>query len=60
MQKLIIKVSAFVFLLVALAHLSRLIWKFDIVIAGTSVPLWVNGVGFVIAAILSIGLFRTK
>ncbi len=60
MQKPVVKISAFIFLLVALAHLSRLIWKWDIVIAGTSVPLWVNGVGLAVAAILSIGLFRAK
>ncbi|MEK7551933.1 MAG: hypothetical protein AAB534_00805 [Patescibacteria group bacterium] len=41
-----------VFSIVAIVHLLRVITGFGLVIAGWSVPIWVNTVAFLIAAIL--------
>lgn len=54
-----IKIAAFVFLLVGLVHLSRLVFQFDLVIGNWMVPLWVNGVGALLSLILSFYLFKS-
>ncbi len=57
MPKTIMSLAGVVFLLVSSVHLARLIFKFEMTIAGKTVPLWVNAVGFVITLALSIWLF---
>ena len=49
--------AGIVFGLVAVVHLLRLVYKFEVVIAGKSIPLWANVVGFLIAGSLSIWMF---
>jgi hypothetical protein len=51
-------IGAVVFALVAVAHLLRLIFSWAIIIDTLTVPYWVSIVGLLIAAILSIMLFR--
>ena len=58
MKKPFSKIGAFVFALVALIHLYRLINHFEVVVSGYLVPYWVNVAGLIIAPILSIGLWR--
>lgn len=50
-------VASVVFLIVAIMHLLRIIYRFEIKIAKKTVPIWVNGIAFIVALILSIWLF---
>jgi hypothetical protein len=50
-------VSGIVFGMSSLIHLYRLIYQFDLIVAGYSIPLWVNGLGFVVALVLSLWMF---
>ena len=52
------RIAAVIFALVAIAHLSRLIFHFSITVAGYPVPLWLNAAGVLIAGALSVLLFR--
>lgn len=49
--------AGIVFGLVALIHVLRLIYKFDLIIAGIKIPLWANMIGLVIAGGLSLWMF---
>ena len=42
-----------IFLVVAVAHALRLAFKWEVIIAGWQVPMWVSAVAFVIAAYLA-------
>lgn len=57
-MKPVTTLGAAVFGLVAVAHLLRLIFNWEITIDGISIPYWVSVLGLVIAAILSAMLFR--
>lgn len=50
-------VAGIIFLLVALAHLLRLVVHFTIMAAGYALPMTVSYVGFVIALVLAIWMF---
>lgn len=50
-------VAGIVFALVALLHISRLVYKFELRVAGKSIPLWANWVGLIIAGSLSLWMF---
>jgi hypothetical protein len=50
--------SAIIFAVVALMHLVRLVWQWDVIIAGHIVPMWVSLVGAVVAGLLSFAGFR--
>lgn len=54
------KVASVVFLLVGLAHLSRLVFRFTLIIGDWAVPLWVNAAAAVIAMALSVWLWRNE
>ncbi len=60
MPKTALKVAGVVFLLVALLHLSRLAFKFNLVVGESVVPVWVNAIGFAIAAGLSFWMFKSE
>jgi hypothetical protein len=47
-----------VFILVALAHLYRLVRGLDIVVQGHALPQWISIVGLVLAAVLAVMLWR--
>jgi protein-S-isoprenylcysteine O-methyltransferase Ste14 len=49
--------AAVVLDLVAAAHLVRLVFHTEVVIGGWVVPMWISGVGCVVASVLSILLF---
>lgn len=55
-----LKVSSAVFFLVGLIHLSRLVFKFSLMINQTEIPFWVNGVGMVVAFGLSLWTFKAS
>jgi len=53
------KIASVIFGLIALLHLLRLTFSYpEIVVGGYQVPLWISMVGFVITAILCIGLWK--
>ena len=47
-----------IFLIVAVAHALRLIFKWEVVIGGWQVPMWLSAVALVIAAYLAYEGFR--
>ena len=47
-----------VFALVALVHLFRLIWGFEVVVGGTMIPQWVSLPGLIVPAGLALMLWR--
>jgi hypothetical protein len=47
------QVAIVVFVLVGLVHLLRLVTGFSLIVAGCSIPLWLNAVGAVIAFALA-------
>ncbi|MEI6681330.1 MAG: hypothetical protein WCO44_01810 [Bacteroidota bacterium] len=55
--KLALRFSGTIFGFVALLHLARLITGVPILIAGFSLPVWMNIVGFLATCILSIWLW---
>jgi hypothetical protein len=52
------KIAAYIFGIIAFMHLYRLITHFQISAFNHEMPLWVNIIGFIIAAILCIGLWK--
>lgn len=50
-------VASVLFLIVAIMHLLRIIYRFEIKIAKKVVPVWVNGIAFIVTLTLSIWLF---
>ena len=46
-------IASAVFLLIALGHLSRLVYKWSVLLGAWQVPLWVNGVALVLFAYLA-------
>ena len=44
--------------LVAVAHVLRLVFKTEVIVGGTVVPMWVSVVGFVVATVLSFLVLR--
>ncbi len=59
MTKAPLIVAGFVFALVAIAHLSRLIYHFPITIDTIFVPYWINVVGLIISLALAYWMFIT-
>ncbi len=59
MPKAPLYVAGTIFGLIALLHLYRLYSHFSIVIGTTEVPVWANGVGFIVAGALSYWMFHT-
>jgi hypothetical protein len=50
--------AAVMLALVALAHLSRLVLRVEIVADGVVIPLWVSVFGFVVPGGIALGLWR--
>ena len=46
-------VASLIFLVIALGHLSRLVFKWSLLLAGWAVPFWVNGVALLVFAYLA-------
>jgi hypothetical protein len=51
-------IASAIFALMSLVHIYRLIRPFELIIAGCQIPVWVSGVGAVVAAGLSWMLCR--
>lgn len=59
-QRIPLTVAGIIFAIVTLVHLSRIILKFNLIIASYTVPIWVNGVGFVIGLVLCLWMFAAS
>ncbi len=59
MERYALTVAGIVFAIVALVHLSRLYFKFPLIIGTTEMPIWVNILGLIISAALSFWMFYT-
>ncbi len=57
-QKTFTLLAGAIFALIALGHLSRLVFQWPILLGGWSVPLWVNGVALLISGYLAYEGFR--
>jgi hypothetical protein len=51
-------VAGLILLLIALGHLSRLVFKWPLLLGGWAVPFWVNGVALFVFAYLALEGFR--
>ncbi len=58
MNKPFTLLSILVFALVALVHLLRLAYGWEVTINGAVMPVWASGLGLVVAAGLAAGLWR--
>jgi Mn2+/Fe2+ NRAMP family transporter len=58
MKKPFSKIAAFIFLLVALLHVVRLVKGAQLMIGSHDVPMWVSIVGIILPAILSWGIWK--
>ncbi|GEM_PF-2290686 len=56
-----LKTAGLVFLLIALAQLSRVIFRFRVIFGeNTPVPIWLNAVAFVAMLALAVWMFRAS
>ena len=53
-----LRVAAAIFGLVCFAHLVRLVLRFQIMLGSHPVPVWMNGIGFVVSGFLAYWLWR--
>ncbi len=53
-------IAAVIFLIVAIAHVLRLAFKWEVIVAGWQVPMWLSAVAAVIAAYLAYEGFRMR
>lgn len=51
-------IAIVIFSLVAVLHVLRLIFGWEVVINGMAIPMWVSAVGFIIAGGLAVLLWR--
>ena len=52
-QKTFSRITGIVFLIIVVLHAVRIVYGWDAVIAGWSVPLWLSGVSVVLSAYLA-------
>ena len=52
------KSASIILAIVALLHLARVLLQNAVMVDDVSIPMWVSIVGFIVATILSIGLWR--
>ena len=51
-------IAVIVFALVAVAHLLRLFYGWEVVVAGAVIPMWVSWLGLVVAGGLAVMIWR--
>lgn len=57
-DQLALKAAGVIFLLVSFLHLMRLIFKIEVIVAGFVLPLWLSFIGFAIAILLFVWMFK--
>ncbi|OGT45678.1 MAG: hypothetical protein A3E83_02875 [Gammaproteobacteria bacterium RIFCSPHIGHO2_12_FULL_41_20] len=53
-------VAGIIFGLVALMHLLRLTYKWEVIIAGKTIPLWASTAGLIVSLLLCIWMFTAS
>jgi len=53
-----LRVAGTIFGLVCLAHLVRLFVRFQVMLGGHPVPVWMNAIGFIVTGLLAFWLWR--
>jgi hypothetical protein len=59
-QKAFSLVAGLLFLLVAVAHLLRLLLRWSVILNGWTVPMWVSAIALVVAGFLAFEGFRRR
>ncbi len=59
-MKTVYLASAIIFTVLTVAHLTRLLTGAEVIIEGWVVPLWVSGVGVLVAGTLAFKLWRNQ
>jgi hypothetical protein len=59
-ERMPLLVAGMLFLLGALAHLSRLVFGWSIVLAGWEVPVWLSAVGLAVGLALAIWMWKAS
>ena len=54
------RTSGAIFLLIAVLHVCRLIWRWEALIGGWHVPLWISGAAAVVSGYLAYTAFTLK
>lgn len=44
--------------LIAIAHLLRVLYRVDVVVGGTAIPIWMSGPAFVVVGALAVAVWR--
>jgi hypothetical protein len=52
-------VAGIIFTFVALMHLLRIVYNWDVIIAGQAVPMYASTIGLIVAGVLAIWMFVT-
>jgi uncharacterized membrane protein YkvI len=52
------KIASIILAVIALLHLARVILQSEVMVDDVSIPMWVSAVIFIVATILTIGLWR--
>jgi hypothetical protein len=59
-QKAFSRVAGLIFLLVAVAHLLRLLLRWSVILDGWTVPMWVSAIALVVAGFLAFEGLRRR
>ena len=59
-QKAALNAAGIVFLVIAVLHLLRVIFKWEAIIIGSAVPVWVSIIAFIVFFLLSLWMFKSK
>ena len=51
------KIAAILLAIVAILHLARVVFNTQVLIDNVDIPMWISIVGFIVPALLSIGLW---
>lgn len=60
MKNAALKVAGIIFLFVSIMHLARFFWKIPVSVSGIQVPLYLSGIGFMIALLLAIWMLAAN
>ena len=58
-RNLSLVVAGIIFSFVALMHLLRIVYNWDVIIAGQAIPMYASTIGLLVAAFLAIWMFVT-
>lgn len=59
-QRTFVKVASVIFAVIAVLHALRLVLRWEAVVGGWAVPVWISGLALVVAGYLAYAGFRAK